>query len=246
MAVATAAPQYYGQTAVAHAPVAVAHSAHVTAVEPAKAHVYETHHAGPAHVQTHVQHGVVGHRTVQVGSQTVQVGSEAYIAGQSVEPQAPYTYVAGQAVNTQNTVPIAPPALPVAAPGPYALPKAPVNLGPAPADTVTQEKILAPARGHTVITPQVTRVEPELQVNQYNVDVPRAVPVPVEREVVVEKVVQKPYHVEVPRPVPVAVPHKVHPVHEVVHTPVVRQHTVSVHQPVVHAHAAPVALAHKY
>merc|ERR1712154_595824 len=82
------------------------------------------------------------------------------------------------------------------------------NQGPAPADTVTVTKIAAPARTHTHITPQVTRVEPELKVNKYTVEVPVAVPVPVEREVIVEKHVAKPYPVEVPQPYAVPQPYK--------------------------------------
>ena len=88
---------------------------------------------------------------------------------------------------SQTTVPIAPPAIP-AAPAPYAaIPPAPTNQGPAPADTVTVTKIAAPVRTHTRITPQVTRIEPEIQVNKYEVEVPVAVPVPVEREVIGKK-----------------------------------------------------------
>ena len=61
----------------------------------------------------------------------------------------------------------------------------------------------------------------------------------------VEKHVAKPYTVEVPHPVPVAKPYKVHPVQQVVETPVIDQHHVTVHQPAVAvAHAAPVAYAH--
>merc|ERR1711994_973016 len=48
----------------------------------------------------------------------------------------------------------------------------------------------------------------------------------VEREVIVEKHVAKPYPVAVPQP------YKVHPVHQVVETPVIDQHHVTVHQPV--------------
>merc|ERR1712193_580830 len=83
----------------------------------------------------------------------------------------------------------------------------------------TVTKIQAPVRTHSVITPQVTRVEPEIAVNQYTVEVPVAVPVPVEREVIVEKHVAKPYAVEVPQPYAVPQPYKVHPVHQVVETP---------------------------
>merc|ERR1712039_808966 len=93
---------------------------------------------------------------------------------------------------------------------------------------------------------KVTRIEPELQVNKYTVEVPVAVPVPVEREVVVERHVAKPYPVEVPQPYAVPQPYKVHPVQQVVETPVIDQHHVTVHQPVAVAHhavAAPVAHA---
>merc|ERR1711997_1347261 len=95
------------------------------------------------------------------------------------------------------------------------------NQGPAPADTVTITKIQAPVRTHSVITPKVTRIEPELQVNKYTVEVPVAVPQP----------------------------YKVHPVQQVVETPVIDQHHVTVHQPVAVAHhavAAPVAVAGAY
>merc|ERR1739848_511818 len=140
-------------------------------------------------------------------------------------------------------------AIPAVAPYAAAIPPAPVNLGPAPADTVTQQKILAPVRTHTKITPVQTNIIPKLQVNKYNVDVPVNVPVPVEREVVVTKHVAKPYTVEVPRAVPVPAPYKVHPVHEVVEQPIVHHatytqtHTAHVAAPVAVAHAAPVAHA---
>ena len=132
------------------------------------------------------------------------------------------------------------------APAAPIIPPAPRNYGPAPADTVTQEKILAPVRTHTQITPRVTRIEPELQVNKVPVDVPIPNPVPVEREVVYQTHVAKPYTVEVPQPYAVPQPYKVHPVHQVVETPVIEQTSYTVHQPVAHigyAAAAPVAIA---
>merc|ERR1712156_493895 len=102
--------------------------------------------------------------------------------------------------------------------------------------------------GSSGITPQVTRIEPELKVNRYEV------PVPVEREVIVDKHVAKPYTVEVEQPYAVPKPYTVHPVQHVVETPVIDKHTVSVHQPavavrtvaapVVATHAAPVVAAH--
>merc|ERR1712066_385372 len=101
-----------------------------------------------------------------------------------------------------------------------AIPAAPTNQGPAPADTVTITKIQAPVRTHTVITPQATRIEPEIAVNKYTVDVP------VEREVIVQKHVAKPYPVEVPQPYAVPTPYKVHPIQQVVETPVIDQHHV--------------------
>merc|ERR1712088_378776 len=94
---------------------------------------------GPTYTQTH--HELVGHRTVQVGTQGVQTGV-GYTQHAEVHQAPAYTYIAEPAKTTQNTVPIAPPVIP-AAPAPYAaLPAAPTNQGPAPADTVTITKIL--------------------------------------------------------------------------------------------------------
>merc|ERR1712198_455723 len=81
----------------------------------------------------------------------------------------------------------------------------------------------APARTHTRITPRLHRIEPELQVNQVPYDVPVAVPVPVERTVVNTVHVPKPYEVAVPRAVPVPRPYKVHPVQQVVETPIIHK-----------------------
>merc|ERR1711962_1417519 len=89
-------------------------------------------------------------------------------------------------------------ALPAAAPYAAAILPAPVPYGPAPADTVTQQIIKAPVRTHTVITPQQTNIIPKVNVQNYNVDVPVHVPVPVEREVIVNKHVPAPYEVPVP------------------------------------------------
>ncbi len=257
LALGQAAPQWplaHHGLGYAAAPAVVGHS------------VQEHVHAGPP--VAHTTHEVVGHRTVQVGTQAVQTG-HTYTQHKEAHQPAPYTYVAEPAKTSQSTVPIAPPALP-AAPAPYAaIPPAPTNQGPAPADTVTVQRIAAPVRTHTVITPKVTRVEPELQINKYTVEVPVAVPVPVEKEVVYEKHVAKPYPVEVPQPYAVPQPYKVHPVQHVVETPVIDEHHVTVHQPVAHvshvatqqhvgyaaahpvaythgyaAHAAPVAVAH--
>merc|ERR1711992_420000 len=99
---------------------------------------------------------------------------------------------------------------------------------------VTTVAVKAPVRTHTVITPKLHRIEPELQVNKVPYDVPVPNPVPVERVVVHTQHVPKPYEVAVPRAVPVPQPYKVHPVQQVVETPVIHKKTVSVHQPVVH------------
>merc|ERR1711878_268711 len=144
------------------------------------------------------------------------MGGHTYIQEQSVHQPPAYTYVAEPAKTSESTLPIAPPVIPHA-PLPYAaIPPAPTNQGPAPADTVTITKIQAPVRTHTIVTPQVTRIEPELQINKYEVEVPVAVPVPVEREVIVEKHVAKPYTVEVPQPYAVPKPYVVNPVQHVV------------------------------
>jgi len=197
--------------------------------------------AGPTSAQT--VHEVVGHRTVQVGTQGVQTGHH-YTQHPEITQAAPYTYIAEPAKTSQSTVPLPAPVIPNA-PFYAAIPAAPTNQGAAPADTVTITKIQAPVRTHTVITPQATRIEPEIAVNKYTVEVPVAVPVPVEREVIVQKHVAKPYPVEVPQPYAVPTPYKVHPIQQVVETPVIDQHHVTVHQPVAVAHHAHVgAYAH--
>ena len=229
----------YAAPAVAHVAPAVAHVATRVHQAPATAHVAESYHAGPAVAHTRVEHGVVGHKTIQVGTKPVQVGVEHYIAGQSVHQPQPYSFVAEPAKSYSNTVPLAEPALPVAAPVAPVIPAAPRNLGPAPADTVTHTRIAAPVRTHTIVTPKRTQIVPELQVNKVPYDAPYNVPVPVEREVIVTKHVDRPYTVEVPKAVPVAQPYKVHQVKEVVQTPVIRQHTAS------YTHSAPVAVAHQ-
>merc|ERR1712141_790580 len=119
--------------------------AHIAAPAVVGTQVHEHVVPGPPVHQTYQE--VVGHRTVQVGSQAVQVG-HTYAQEKSVSQAPAYTYVAG--------------------------PPAPTNQGPAPADTVTVTKIAAPVRTHTRITPQVTRIEPEIQVNKYEVEVPVA------------------------------------------------------------------------
>merc|ERR1712029_294259 len=164
------------------------------------------------------------------------------VAGVETIPQPAVSSIAGPPVNTVETRPLPPPVIPHAAPYVAAIPPAPTNQGPAPADTVGQQKILAPVRTHTRITPQQTNIIPQLNVQNYNVDVPVHVPVPVEREVIVNKHVPAPYEVAVPRAVPVPAPYKVHGVQEVVETPHVHHATYNVHsaKAVVTSHATPV------
>merc|ERR1712239_91932 len=95
------------------------------------------------------------------------------------------SYVAGAPQTLTETRPLPPPVIPHAAPYVAAIPPAPVNLGPAPADTVVQQKILAPVRTHTRITPQATNIIPKINVQKYNVDVPVHVPTPIAREIIV-------------------------------------------------------------
>jgi hypothetical protein len=214
----------YGLAAIAHAPVAIGQT-------------HQTYAAGPPIVQQHVEYGVVGHQTVQVGTQQVQAGHQYVAAGQEVIPQPAVSYVAGAPQNLVETRALPPPVIP-APPAPIAaIPPAPIPAGFAPPDTVVQERILAPVRTHTVITPQQTQIVPQLQVNKYNVDVPVNVPVPVEREVLVTKHVARPYTVEVPRPVPVPAPYAVHPVQEIVEQPHIHHATYTTHA------VAPIAAA---
>ena len=71
----------------------------VSGFAPGPSHVSEQVHAGPAVTRTHVQHGVLGSRTVQAGSRTVQVGHEYNVAGQSVHQPPAYSVVASPATN---------------------------------------------------------------------------------------------------------------------------------------------------
>merc|ERR1711934_715767 len=221
VAVGQAAPHVYpaGVAPLAHAGVAAPHALGYAAA-PVAAHGLG-YAAAPAHivgtsVQEHIHAGpAVAHTTHEVvGHKTVQVGTQAVQTG--------HTY-------TQHA-----------------------EVSQAPAYTYIAEPaktsqstvpIAPPVSTHTVVTPQVTRIEPELEVKKYIVEVPVAVPVPVEREVIVEKHVAKPYPVEVPQPYAVPQPYKVHPVHKVVETPVIDQHHVTVHQPVAVAHHAVAAPA---
>merc|ERR1712209_187717 len=114
-------------------------------VASAPAVVGQTHHsyaAGPPLVENRVEYGVVGHRQVQTGEVSVVAGHQYAVAGQETIPQPATSYVAGAPQNLVETRPIAPPAIP-AAPAPYAaIPPAPRNLGPAPADTVPRPESL--------------------------------------------------------------------------------------------------------
>ena len=218
MACAAAAPTHTlaGVAPLGYAGLAPAVSSAPVAHAPAV--VGQTHHsyaAGAPIVENRVEYGVVGQRTVQTGEVAVVAGHQYAVAGVEHIPQPATSYVAGAPQNLVETRPIAPPAIP-AAPAPYAaIPPAPVPAGPAPADTVTVQKIAAPVRTHTRITPQVTNIIPEVQVNQYNVDIPVAVPRAVPREIIKTNHVAAPYEVPVPRAVPVPAPYKVHPVQEV-------------------------------
>merc|ERR1719266_1488009 len=229
---------------------APSHPAHYGASLVSPPVVGQTHHsyaAGPPVVENRVEYGVVGARTVQTGHASVVAGHQYVVAGQETIPQPATSYVVGAPQNIVETRPIAPPAIPAPV-APYAaIPPALVPAGPAPADTVTVQKIAAPVRQHVQITPQVTNIVPEVQVNKYNVDVPVAVPRAVPREIIKTNHVAKPYEVPVPRAVPVPAPYKVHPVQEIVETPHIHHATVETHctQAVVTAHATPVhAVSH--
>merc|ERR1712123_430111 len=180
-------------------------------------------------VQQHTEYGVVGHQVVQTGVKSVVAGHQFAVAGVEHLPQPATSYVAGVVKNSAVTVPIAPPVFPIAPAPLAAIPPAPRNLGPAPADTVTQQKILAPVRSHVRITPQATNIIPQINVQKYNVDVPVHVPTPIAREIIVNKHVAAPYNVAVPRAVPVAAPYKVHPVQEIVETPHIHHATYTTH-----------------
>nr|ABU41011.1 hypothetical protein [Lepeophtheirus salmonis] len=204
-AAASAAPSgYYGPHAYVGAPT-----------------VHEVVVPGPQHVQKIPISGVVGHETVQVGSKQVLAGHQYVQGPSSFEQPPPYSYAAGPAKNSAETIPLAPPAIP-----------APTETFFAPvveASVQTYRNDNAAGRRNIVITPQQTIVKPVVEVNEVPYDVPVHVPVPVERKVLVEKVVAKPVPVEVLVHVPVAKPYEVRPVQTVVKTPVVHQQTVSHH-----------------
>merc|ERR1712106_985076 len=190
---------------------------------------HQTYAAGAPTVQQHTEYGVVGHQVVQTGVKSVVAGHQFAVAGVGHLPQPATSYVAGVVKNSAVTVPIAPPVFPIAPAPLAATPPAPRNLGPAPADTVTQQRILAPVRSHVRITPQATNIIPQINVQKYNVDVPVHVPTPVAREIIVNKHIAAPYNVAVPRAVPVAAPYKVHPVQEIVETPHIHHATYTTH-----------------
>merc|ERR1712080_295627 len=226
---------------VSHGPT-VAHGAPVASAPVVTGQTHQTYAAGPPVVEQHTEYGVVGSQVVQTGHASVIGGYTHVPAGQEVIPQPATSYVAGAPQTLTETRPLPPPVIPAAAPYVAAIPPAPVPAGPAPADTVVQQKIIAPVRTHTRITPQQTNIIPKVEVQNYNVDVPVHVPVPVERTVIVNKHVPEPYEVPVPRAVPVAAPYKVHPVQEIVETPHVHHATYTTHhkQPVVTSHSTPV------
>merc|ERR1712088_723631 len=101
-------------------------------------------YAGPAqHVG--VSHGATVAHGAPVASAPVVTGQthQTYAAGPPVvEQHTEYGVVGSQVVQTGHASMI----------GGYT----PVPAGPAPADTVVQQKILAPVRTHTRITPQQT------------------------------------------------------------------------------------------
>merc|ERR1712106_687089 len=165
----------------------------------------------------------------QTGVQSV-VGGHAYSVGGVEHIARPaVSYAAGVPQNLVNTIALPAPVIP-APPAPYAaIPPAPVPAGYAPADTVTQQRVLAPVRTHTRIPPQATNIIPQVNVQKYNVDFPVHIPTPVERIITVNKHVAAPYDVAIPRAVPVAAPYKVHPVQEIVETPHVHHATIETH-----------------
>merc|ERR1712243_180084 len=165
---------------------AVAHGAPVASAPAVVGQTHHTYAAGAPVVENRVEYGVVGHQVVQTGEVSVVGGHQYAVAGVEHIPQPAVSSIAGPPVNTVETRALPPPVIPHAAPPALAaIPAAPTNQGPAPADTVVQQRILAPVRTHTRITPQ-------LNVQNYNVDVPVHVPVPVEREVIVNKHVPAP------------------------------------------------------
>merc|ERR1712243_357138 len=171
---------------------AVAHGAPVASAPAVVGQTHHTYAAGAPVVENRVEYGVVGHQVVQTGEVSVVGGHQYAVAGVVTIPQPAVSSIAGPPVNTVETRPLPPPVIPHAAPYVAAIPPAPTNQGPAPADTVVQQKILAPVRTHTRITPQQTNIIPQLNVQNYNVDVPVHVPVHTEQTHVVPGVAHVP------------------------------------------------------
>ena len=140
------------------------------------------------------QLAVVGHRTIQTGVQQVVTGHTHAVAGQDTIPQSAHSF-ARAPQNIDETRPIASPAI------------------PAPADTIVQQKIAAPFRTH----PRITNIVPQINIQNYDVDVP----------------------IPVPHAVLVPAPYKDHAVQEIVESPHIHHATVETHssQPVVTTHA---------
>merc|ERR1712243_61266 len=172
---------------------AVAHGAPVASAPAVVGQTHHTYAAGAPVVENRVGYGVVGHQVVQTGEVSVVGGHQYAVAGVEHIPQPAVSSIAGPPVNTVETRALPPPVIPHAAPPALAaIPAAPTNQGPAPADTVVQQRILAPVRTHTRITPQQTNIIPQLNVQNYNVDVPVHVPVHTEQTHVVPGVAHVP------------------------------------------------------
>merc|ERR1712168_1141223 len=145
VAMSSAAPTHLAALpAVAPAGFAHAGLAHhgVVGYSAGPTQVHETVHAGPAVAKTHVQHGIVGHKTVPAGTRTIQTGHQYVEAGSHLTQAPAYSLVHAPATNEVVTKNLPVPAVP----------------GPAPADTVTVERVMAPTRTHQIITPQATRI----------------------------------------------------------------------------------------
>merc|ERR1711962_449763 len=166
VAMSSAAPTHHVAALPAVAPAGYAGLAHaglahhgVVGYSAGPTQVHETVHAGPAVAKTHVQHGIVGHKTVPAGTRTIQTGHQYVEAGGHLTQAPAYSLVHAPATNQVVTKNLPVPAVPVPAPA-AAIPPAPVNLGPAPADTVTVERVMAPTRSRRSSRPQSSRSRP--------------------------------------------------------------------------------------
>merc|ERR1719230_489556 len=187
-------------------------------------------YAGPAQV-TGVSHGPTVAHGGPVASAPVVTGQthQTYAAGAPiVEQHTEYGVVGSQVVQTGHASVI----------GGYTHVPAGQEVIPQPATSY----VAGAPQTLTETRPLPPHIIPKVEVQNYNVDVPVHVPVPVERTVIVNKHVPEPYEVPVPRAVPVAAPYKVHPVQEIVETPHVHHATYTTHhkQPVVTSHSTPV------